>query len=341
MKRTLFSCLTALFISVLFVSGSAYAATTGTVTYDFAIKGAETGSSTRLWTPYPMSDKDQDISNVVITGNFEHSGIYRDAKSGAVYLYADWSKSPAVPTLSMSFHVNSHFSKGGALKSAGNDIPADIQPYLATSIDIPCDNADIKKLAAEAVGDKKDILSKARAVYDWTIKNTFRDPDVKGCGLGKPLATLTEAKGGGKCADISSVFVAVARAAGVPARDVFGLRSSGKSGEITGDFHCWAEFYLPGKGWVTADPADVRKAMLVEKLDINDAAAKEKTDFFWNGDALFRIVLSRADRGITFTPAQQDGPLSYFMYPYAEVNGKALDYRDPKSFGYKVMFQAD
>ena len=47
---------------------------------------------------------------------------------------------------------------------------------------------------------------------------------------------------GGKCADIHSVFVALARAAGVPAREIFGLRlPSGKTGEITKWQHCWAE----------------------------------------------------------------------------------------------------
>ena len=325
----------------LFGSASLAMAAKGTVSYDFEIKDFVKGKPAALWIPYPMSDGNQDITQVAVSGNFDRQAVYRDAKTGAIYLHADWQKPEQTPVLSMSFHVDSHYSKGAALKDGGNAFPPEVLPYLASSKFIPSDDARIQAFAKEATAGKKTVLEKARGVYDWTIKNTFRDPDVKGCGLGQALTTMTQAKGGGKCADISSVFVAVARAAGVPARDVFGLRGSGKSGEMTGDFHCWTEFYLPGTGWVMADPADVRKAMLVEKLELGDKATAERTEFFWNGDDLFRIALSRADRGVVFSPAQKDGPVEYFMYPYAEVDGKALDYRAPKSFVYTVNYKAE
>jgi hypothetical protein len=127
----------------------------------------------------------------------------------------------------------------------------------------------------------------------------------------------------------------------VPSRDVFGLRIAGKSGEITGDFHCWSEFYLPGAGWIQADPADVRKAMLIDKFGLEDPKTKQSADFFWNGDDLFRIALNRGDRGLVFQPSQAGGPLEYFMYPFGQAVGVSLDYFDPKSFGYKVTFQVD
>jgi len=65
---------------------------------------------------------------------------------------------------------------------------------------------------------------------------------------------------GGKCADINSLYVGLARAAGLPARDFFGIRvadsavskSLGKSGEITKAQHCRAEVFIEGKGFVTS-----------------------------------------------------------------------------------------
>ena len=116
-------------------------------------------------------------------------------------------------------------------------------------------------------------MEKARALYEWIVDNTFRDPKVKGCGLGD-IKTMLETKNlGGKCADLNALFVGFARSVGIPARDVYGIRvadsadfkSLGRSGDITKAQHCRAEFYLAGHGWVPVDPADVRKVVLEEK----------------------------------------------------------------------------
>ena len=341
MKRSIPGSFALAMCLMLAFAGYAVAAVKGTVTYEFAINADKGAKDIKLWTPCPLSEGSQDIKDVKITGNYSKSEIVKDEATGASYVFAQWGSAQETPKLTMTFHVDSHFAKGKELKDGGGAYPEDVKKYLKASAFIPSDNRKIVTIAEDAVEGAKTELEKARKVYEWTIANTFRDPDVKGCGLGKALVTLNEAKGGGKCADISSVFVTVLRAAGIPARDVFGLRSSGKDGAITGDFHCWAEFYLPGTGWVQADPADVRKAMLVEKFDLDSPKAKESTEFFWNGDDLFRIIMSRADRGLTFKPAQQGEALDYFMYPFAQVDGKSLDYRDPKSFVYTVTFKAD
>ncbi|MDR0526716.1 MAG: transglutaminase-like domain-containing protein [Spirochaetaceae bacterium] len=319
--------------------GAAEVTRKGIVTYDFELQTAPDAKHAVLFTPVPLSDANQDISELTFNGNYSRCSIKENAAKKTTYLAAEWDNITETPKLSFSFHVDSHYKKGDALQDGGADIPADVKPYLEANMYIPCEDKTITADAAEAAANAATLLDKARGVYDWTISHTFRDPDVKGCGLGRAIETLTEARGGGKCADISSVFVTVLRAAGVPARDVFGLRTGGKDGEISGDFHCWTEFYLPGRGWVQADPADVRKAMLLEKLELGDAKTKEWTEFFWNGDNLFRIALNRGDRGMVFDPAQQGEPLEYFMYPFAQVDGKTLDYFSPNEFKYKVSFK--
>jgi len=148
------------------------------------------------------------------------------------------------------------------------------------------------------------------------------------------------AQRGGKCADISSVFVSIARAAGVPAREVFGLRLGKKDEEdMTSGHHCWSEFYVPGYGWVPADAADVRKIMLADKLDLK--GAQDKIDYYFGGVEQYRIALARGGRGYYLSPRQNDGPLNYFMYPYAEINGKSVDWLAGQAdLKYKVMFKA-
>ncbi len=167
------------------------------------------------------------------------------------------------------------------------------------------------------------------------VENTRRDPSVAGCGTGEVDRAL--AARSGKCADIGSVYVALARAVGVPAREIFGLRL-GRPGEtdISDGHHCWAEFYLPGTGWVPVDPADVLKEMQQRKLPLAQVAA-ERAYFFGAVDA-YRIVLHRGGRGVTFAEGNRS-KVSYFMYPYAEVDGRPLDYCRPKTFTYEIRFK--
>lgn len=320
---------------------SALAAHNGVVTCTVTPNVTPETRRVDVWLPYPLSDARQAVTDVRIGGNAAQTAVYRDPQSGAHFLHAAWDKPSAAPTLTVRFHVNSLYAALPRLKDAQEPFPVEVLPYLNASPQIPSDDEQIRAIAAEATKGRKGTLSKAWGVYEWVIANTERNPDVKGCGLGKALVTLNEAKGGGKCADISAVYVAVARAAGIPTRDVYGLRSTGKSGDITGDFHCWAEFYLPGTGWVPVDPADVRKAMLVQKLKLDDAETARWKEFFWAGDDLFRIALNRDSRGVVLTPGQQGQPLDYFMYPYGEVDGKPLDYFTAKNFGYTVTFTAD
>ena len=184
---------------------------------------------------------------------------------------------------------------------------------------------------------KKTVFDKHTAIYDWMVKNTKRDPDVVGCGVG--IVERTLASKSGKCADLSTVYVALSRAAGVPSREVFGLRLGKKDGtyDISNDYHCWAEYYLPGKGWVSTDPADVRKLMLARNLDLKHAT--DIRDYYFNQVDQYRISLGRGARGFYLNPRQNDKPLNYFMYPYAEVDGVALEWlAAQKALKYEVTF---
>lgn len=325
---------------VLFVlTGTAFASVpSGTVTINLTPTVDTPGSNVKLWVPYPMSDEFQTISEIQVNGNYSKSGIYRDPKSEAVYFSAEWITSSAQPFAVMSFHVSQKNRKNTNLNDSASAFPVLVQPYLEATKWIPSDDPEMKAIAKKATQGKKGTLEKARGVYDWVVENTFRDPTVQGCGLGLPERTLKQCKGGGKCADLSTVFVTIARAAGIPARDVYGLRlSSPKEGDITSAYHCWAEFYLPGTGWVMVDPADVRKMMLVHKLELKDADYWRT--FFWGGDNLFRVVLETNSRGVVLNG--NDTPLNYFMYPAAKINNTMLNHFDATSFGYNVVFKAD
>ena len=322
---------------IVALSGFAQAAQPpGQLTFTFTPATQQKTGKVDLWFPYPVSDEFQTISNMSVTGNFDSSTIYRDPHSEALYGHAVWEKPAKAPTCVMQFHISQKDRRNTDIQDSGKDFPKIVAPYLMATAEVPANDPEMKKIADQATKGKKGTLEKARAVYDWVVENTFRNPEVKGCGLAIPGRTLEQCKGGGKCADLSAVFVTLARAAGIPARDVYGLRlGSPKTGNVTSGFHCWAEFYLPGTGWVMVDPADVRKMMLVHKLE----KPGKWYEFFWGGDDLFRLVLEKNSRSVHLNGL--DKPLNYFMYPAARVDGTMLNYFDAKNFSYKVEFTKD
>src|SRR2546421_10593153 len=134
---------------------------------------------------------------------------------------------------------------------------------------------------------------------------------------------------GGKCADLNALFVGLARAVKIPARDVYGARcadsaefkSLGKSGDISKAQHCRAEFHLNGYGWVPVDPADVRKVILEEgggrKPDDPMVLAARKR-LFGSWEMNWLAYNSAND---LLLPKSTRGKMAFFMYPQCETAG--------------------
>ena len=309
----------------------------GRVVMTVDLSAQDQGQDARLWVPYPVSDRNQVVKDIAVSGDYATSGIYTDRSHENHILYAEWPKGAASRKLTLSFAVERQeiaMRDLGGAEPAWN--PADYAEYLNPTSLGPLDG-EVKKLADTITTGKTTVLDKAKAIYDWTVENMYRDPETVGCGKGDVCALLK--KPGGKCTDISSVYIALCRASGVPAREIFGVRLGKKPEEtITGYQHCWAEFFLPGHGWISADPADVRKAMLVEKLELADPKTKTYRDYFWGGIDAYRFVVAEG-RDVMLNPPQAGAPLNTFGYPYAEIGGKPLDFYKPDSFIYKFTFQ--
>ncbi len=306
----------------------------GTVTFSIDVRAPAGTRVVKLWFPYPTSDLHQTIKDLQFRGNYSKFSLSHEPRSGALYLYAEWTGAMKERTMAVTFHARAKERKATTLAETGGPIPPAARKYLQSDFWIPSADWKVVTLAREITAGKKGILPRARAIYDWTVENTRRDPAVIGCGLGNVEATL--ATRSGKCADISSIYVALARAAGIPAREVFGLRL-GRPGQtdITDGHHCWAEFYLPGTGWVPVDPADVRRVMIEKNLDV--AGAKAYREYYFGGVDEFRIVLQKGGRGLALSEGNAE-KINYFMYPYSEVDGKPLDYCNPATFRYTIRF---
>lgn len=312
----------------------------GTVEYHFDLSGQAAGEAVDLWIPYPVSDAHQQITDVRIEGNAENAQVTTDRTFSTPMLHARWDAGQAERSLVFSFKVERADRRLADLDELSDSSapchPDEYDFWLRPTRNGPTDGA-VAELAAEITKGKTGVLAKARAIYDWTCENTFRNPDTRGCGEGDVCRLLENP--GGKCTDIHSVFVSLARAAGVPAREVFGIRQGREDGqEITTWQHCWAEFYLPGTGWVAVDPGDVRKMMLKRGLTPEDPVPADLRAAYWGGVEPYRVRLG-IGRDLTLNPPQQGEPVNYLMYPFAQVGGKTVDWLDPQMFRYKILYR--
>lgn len=330
--------LSLLVCGLLLTTTAAFAASAaGSLTFAIDLSAQPAGKEVRLWLPYPVSDADQEIRHIRFDGDYAEAGVYTDRTFGTPMLYARWDADASRRTLTLRFDVTRNEVSRRDLSAP--ETPWDPRDYaldLAPTRLGPTDGR-IRALADRITAGQTTVVAKARAIYDWVVDHTYRDPQTRGCGSGDVCTLLS--RPGGKCADISSVFVALARAAGVPSREAFGIRL-GKAPvvDVTGWQHCWAEFYLPGTGWVPVDPADVRKAMLKQKLKLDDARTEAYRRYFWGGVDAYRVRLATG-RDLTLAPPQAGGPVNYLMYPYAEVDGHSVDWLDPAHFRYTITYR--
>jgi len=215
----------------------------------FNLNAPAEAKNVRLWIPYPVSDENQIIEDVKVSGNFSNSGVYREAESGNIALYAEWIGPLRESLLTYTFKVK----RREVIKKdfPKKEIPfskEEFKQYLKATTLGPT-TGKVRELAEKITKGKKTNLAKARAIYDWIVNNMHRDPNVKGCGFGDVEKLLISM--GGKCGDIHSVFVALTRSVGVPSREIFGIRiPKGKDGDMTKAQHCWAETFssaLPRK----------------------------------------------------------------------------------------------
>jgi transglutaminase-like putative cysteine protease len=223
---------------------------------------------------------------------------------------------------------------------------AELQYCLRPTRLLPTDGI-VKATSDEITKAARTDVEKARAIYEWIVENTFRDPKTRGCGVGDIRFMLETNNLGGKCADLNALYVGLARAAGLPARDVYGIRvgkselgykSLGTSSEtITGAQHCRAEVYLAGYGWVPVDPADIRKVVLEEppgNRPLNDDMVRRaRARLFGSWEMNWMAFNYAHDVSL---PGSSGKPIGYFMYPQAETADGRLDSLDPNGFRYEI-----
>ncbi len=311
---------------------------------------ADHQGTSRIWLPLPDVDTDYQRSvGDAWSGNATSARIVSDVERGVRMLRAEFAASVKEPTLVLVNHVQTRnravdWSSPGAV----HEDPALLRKCLAPTELMPVDGI-VRKTALAATRGASGDLEKTRAIYQWVVANAHREPKVRGCGTGDIRTMLESGNLGGKCADLNAVFVGLCRAAGIPARDVYGVRLAPSAfgyrelganpAGLKGAQHCRAEVFLRQYGWVAMDPADVLKVMRQETKEwIKDPAhplvAPVMKGLFgsWEGNWL----AYNTAHDVMLPGGAGKASLPFLMYPQGENSSGRFDELSPDTFRYTI-----
>jgi transglutaminase-like putative cysteine protease len=306
----------------------------------------------RAWIPLPLIGEYDWQRTLASTwsSNAARTQALGDGKHGVTMVYAEWRDAAVNPVLEVTSRVmtrerNADLSK---LDASLPDLAAADRAFFTAPSDLIPTDGIVRATAAKIVKSAKSDVEKAKAIYEWVVDNTFRDAKVRGCGWGDIKAMLESGNLGGKCGDLNALFVGLARSAGIPARDVYGLRvgisdygyrSMGIGNpNATRAQHCRAEFFARGHGWVGVDPADVRKVVLEEppaNLPLTDPKVLAARKRLFGGWEMNWLAYNMGHD--VKLPNSSGAKLPYLMYVNAEAGGEMLDQLDPDAVKYTIV----
>jgi transglutaminase-like putative cysteine protease len=306
------------------------------------------GGPGKVWIPMPLTRETSYYrpGTNELKGTIANAGFKQEPVYGANMYYAEWDAAAPKAVIVSRFATRDRALDLAAparevvtLSAAERDL------YLRPTEHVPTDGIVGATARKISLGAGPGTMNQARAIYEWIVDNTYRNPKTRGCGTGDIRFLLESGDFGGKCADLNALFVGLARASGIPARDVYGIRvatsktykSLGRAGDITKAQHCRAEFYHPSFGWVPVDPADVRKVVLEEEgavIPIDNpkvAAARAKLFGAWEMNWLpYNTAMD------VVLPPSASTRVNFLMYPYAETPKGKPDPYEPDFFSYKI-----
>ncbi|NOY69721.1 MAG: transglutaminase domain-containing protein [Deltaproteobacteria bacterium] len=260
-----------------------------------------------LWIPVPQTTAHQEISNLKIDCKYPQQILVEpEYKNKMAYVNI---KGKLPRELEMTLSCTAVRKSVSSPDNPEQISDAVLQRFLKPDRLVPIDG----KIAAEAssaIAEKKEATAeeKARAIFDDVTETMIYDKSRPGWGRGDAIYACDARRG--NCTDFHSLFIGMARASSIPSKFVIGfpLPSGKASGEIPG-YHCWAEFYIKGKGWLPVDASEAYKH-------------PEKHDFFFGGLDANRIELTTG-RDISLQPSTAYAkPLNYFIYPFVLIDAK-------------------
>ncbi|HYB73016.1 MAG TPA: transglutaminase domain-containing protein [Candidatus Sulfotelmatobacter sp.] len=297
----------------------------------------------RAWLALPQdNDPAQQVRDLKIEAPYPYRITQDSEGSRVLYLEVQDPKEQeiaVVETFGLTrSEIRDHVDAGKAGPLTAGDRER-FAKYLEANKYVVIDD-EIRKLADQIVGNETNPVRMARKLYDWVLENVdywVKDPkNKKASPVGSTTYCLQFRTG--NCTDFESLWASLARAKGIPTQIVYGsfLKPDLRAQDQDQSYHCWAEFYAPGLGWVHHDvavadlyegdyPITAENERLVRLTASDGTFGKDpaKVDYYFGNLDERRVVWSR-NRDLTMSPKQDGEPVNALPKAYVEVDGKVL-----------------
>ena len=166
------------------------------------------------WVPLPLMQKTawfETLSND-IGGNAEQAKVAVDPVYGAGMVHARFKAGELQPVVEATsrFRTRDRFVSMQPVAGSPAAPAQELALYRKPTDLMPTDGI-VRETALKITKGEGTDVQKARALYDWVVESTERNPKTRGCGVGDIKAMLETGTLNGKCADLNALFVALAR----------------------------------------------------------------------------------------------------------------------------------
>lgn len=270
-------------------------------TYESTVVGLKPGTTARIWVPMPLANAYQLFT--LSSADVPSTGADYDSKYGNGYMYFEGeANSEGQIPIKLVYHIRriEMLPQDGVAPSAedrakfiGGDarVPANDKPFQAVLKGNP------------PLGTPDEVArTLCKATMDFVSLDKPTDTKLIGQG---DSDWVCESKSGDSI-DIHSLFVALCRGLGIPARMEFGFVLPKKPTEEIGPPRAWVVFATDR--WTAADLYEAKRA--------------PENAGYWLGHIAPNRVAMSVGRDLRLIPEPAAGPLNYFVHPHVEVDGK-------------------
>jgi hypothetical protein len=217
--------------------------------------------SIKWWISIPDDDRYQEVLDLSVASSPGTWRTVTEPHHGNRFLLVEVASPTAkslVTTIDFTLRRRSVFAdidpaKVGAITDSHRQLFADELRKDALHMQV---TPAIEKMADEACGSETNVATQAKLLLGKVADfadHYSKDPTKRKFSVGDASDCLASA--GGTCTDMHSLFIALARSRGIPARLQMGyrLREANEGKETDPGYRCWAEYFVPGYGWVPTD----------------------------------------------------------------------------------------